>query len=118
MRGSEEAAPKESTMIVRTNKTADLRTSTLGSVVAHQNALQASTTPHVEIRITTDGPTWRATTRSAARARAAELLADERLMGRLYGDAEPPRAGQGLRVAYLTFVDGLGRRTEAGVVRL
>ena len=67
--------------------------------------------PHVEISICCK--TWSAQTLSSARAKAVELLRDEKVQAALYGDCQPPRLGEGQRVAVLTFVDGLGRRTVA-----
>lgn len=74
--------------------------------------MPATIKPHVEIAICSK--TWVASNRSAATARATELLRDEKVQAALYGDCKPPRAGEGQRVAVLTFVDGLGRRTAAG----
>ena len=68
--------------------------------------------PHVEISICRK--TWIATNRSSAIVRATELLRDDKVQTSLYGDCDPPRLGEGQRVATLTFVDGLGRRTAAG----
>lgn len=73
--------------------------------------MTTDTKPHVEISICCK--TWSAPTRSSAHRKALELLSDEKVQSALYGDCQPPRLGEGQRVAVLTFVDGLGRRTVA-----